>query len=231
MSCGGRSRLTVFLATVLAASAWLCTTAPAAAQDDARTRQLRLLCAQLSGDLTDPGGIAAFRRCLTTRDPVGEIHRDNDIGGSTPPAVADRPGAGWPKGFGHDSRRELAGGVRRFATHDRQVFYATDKDNKLWRFVPANKDAHVVDDNVADFGCLGDGTLLVLGTDGRLSHMAVGTEARLDIDARSLPLANAVNQADGAGADFLTSLLPSHGLSETQRFEPAANPPVVPAPR
>ena len=55
---------------------------PAQAQDDARMRQLRLLCVRLSGDLTDPGGMAAFRRCLTTNNPIGEIKRDNGIGGS-----------------------------------------------------------------------------------------------------------------------------------------------------
>jgi hypothetical protein len=55
----------------------------AAAQADPRTMQLRLLCARLSGDLTSPGGIAAFRRCLT-RDPVNEIKRDNNLGGSHP---------------------------------------------------------------------------------------------------------------------------------------------------
>jgi outer membrane protein OmpA-like peptidoglycan-associated protein len=59
---------------------WLPIAQPAAAQDDAQTRQLRLLCAQLSGDLTEPGGMAAFQRCLTTHDPAGEIRRDNNIG-------------------------------------------------------------------------------------------------------------------------------------------------------
>src|SRR5580693_8086948 len=70
----------VFLALALVAPAWLGKAIPAAAQDDARTRQLRLLCAQLSGDLTDPGGMAAFRRCLTAHDPANEIRRDNNIG-------------------------------------------------------------------------------------------------------------------------------------------------------
>jgi hypothetical protein len=54
----------------------------AAAQADPRTMQLRLLCARLSGDLTSPGGVAAFRRCLT-RDPVNEIKRDNNLGGGS----------------------------------------------------------------------------------------------------------------------------------------------------
>ncbi len=59
----------------------------ASADDDARMKQLRLLCAQLSGDLTDPGGIAKFRRCLTTKDPLNEIRRDNNIAGSRPAAA------------------------------------------------------------------------------------------------------------------------------------------------
>src|SRR6204780_4769077 len=53
---------------------------PVAAQDDAKTKQLRLLCAQLSGDLTEPGGMAAFQRCLTTHNPAEEIRRDNNVG-------------------------------------------------------------------------------------------------------------------------------------------------------
>src|ERR1700688_4187970 len=87
--------------------AWFAAVGGAAAQDDARTRQLRLLCAQLSGDLTEPGGIAAFRRCLTTHDPLGEIRRDNNIGGGGA-AAADRPGARPPAGFWHNSRRPPA---------------------------------------------------------------------------------------------------------------------------
>jgi hypothetical protein len=51
----------------------------ASAEDDARMKQLRLLCARLSGDLTDPGGMAAFRRCLTTHNPLNEIRRDNNV--------------------------------------------------------------------------------------------------------------------------------------------------------
>lgn len=60
---------------------------PVAAQDDAKTKQLRLLCAQLSGDLTEPGGMAAFQRCLTTHNPAEEIRRDNNVG-----SAAVRPG-------------------------------------------------------------------------------------------------------------------------------------------
>src|SRR5580698_7805351 len=83
-------------------------TRDASAQDDARMRQLRLLCAQLSGDLTDPGGIAAFRHCLSSQDPLSEIRRDNQLGGNAPAAAVDHPGANPPKGFGHDGQSLLA---------------------------------------------------------------------------------------------------------------------------
>ncbi len=145
---------------------WLAVVGGAAAQDDARTRQLRLLCAQLSGDLTEPGGIAAFRRCLTTHDPLGEIRRDNNIGGGG--AAADRPGAKAPPGFGRNSRSLLAEGVQRFATLDGKLFYAIDKDAKLWRFTPATKEAHVVDQNVAAIELIDDANRLTLGSDSRL---------------------------------------------------------------
>jgi outer membrane protein OmpA-like peptidoglycan-associated protein len=72
---------------LLLALGWLAIPGAAAAQDDAKTRQLRLLCAQLSGDLTEPGGMAAFQRCLTTHNPAEEIRRDNNVGS---PAV--KPG-------------------------------------------------------------------------------------------------------------------------------------------
>jgi hypothetical protein len=71
----------------------------ASGEDDARTKQLRLLCARLSGDLTEPGGIAAFRRCLT-QEPLGEIRRDNNI--AAPPL--DTPNAPPPAGYGRNGR-------------------------------------------------------------------------------------------------------------------------------
>ena len=148
--------------------AWLTAVGGAAAQDDARTRQLRLLCAQLSGDLTEPGGIAAFRRCLTTHDPLGEIRRDNNVGGGGGAVAADRPGAKPPPGFGHNSRSLLAEGVQRFTTRDGKLFYAVDKDARLWRFTPATKEAHVIDQNVADIELIDDANRLTLGTDDRL---------------------------------------------------------------
>jgi hypothetical protein len=58
------------------------------AEDDAHMKQLRLLCARLSGDLTDPGGMAAFRRCLSTHDPISEIRRNNNV--TAPPAPANK---------------------------------------------------------------------------------------------------------------------------------------------
>jgi outer membrane protein OmpA-like peptidoglycan-associated protein len=76
---------------LLLAWGWLPIAQPAAAQDDAQTRQLRLLCAQLSGDLTEPGGMAAFQRCLTTHNPAGEIRRDNNVG-SNAGSAAVKPG-------------------------------------------------------------------------------------------------------------------------------------------
>jgi hypothetical protein len=72
---------------LLLAEGWGVIPGTAAAQDDAKTKQLRLLCAQLSGDLTEPGGMAAFQRCLTTHNPTEEIRRDNNVG-----SAAVRPG-------------------------------------------------------------------------------------------------------------------------------------------
>ena len=172
----------VFLALALVAAAWLGTAAPAAAQDDARTRQLRLLCAQLSGDLTDPGGMAAFRRCLTAHDAANEIRRDNNIGAGA--VAADRPGAIPPKGFGHDSRSPLADGVQHFAAQDGGFFYVIDKDGRLWRWNPATKDPHVIDNKVAGFSLVDSTHLLALGTDGRLWLQAVDTASRALVDEK-----------------------------------------------
>jgi len=155
---------------------------PAAAQEDARTRQLRLLCAQLSGDLSEPGGMAAFRRCLSTRDPVGEIRRDNNIGAARPMQM-DRPAAAPPKQFGRDSRRALANGVRRFGTLDGRVFYVVDKDAKLWRWSEETKVARAVAEKVADFELVDGATILVLGVDGRLWRK-VGDAAGALVDAK-----------------------------------------------
>ena len=61
---------------VVAMSLAVLALATAARGDDARTARLRLLCAQISGDLTDPGGIAQFRRCLNARDPVAAMRQN-----------------------------------------------------------------------------------------------------------------------------------------------------------
>ncbi len=93
----------------------------------------------------------------------GELgHATTHIVGGALAEVADRPGARPPKWFGRDSRRSLADGVQRFATHDGQVFYAIDKDGKLWRWDAATKDARVVDTNAADVEIVDDAHLLIL---------------------------------------------------------------------
>jgi hypothetical protein len=74
--------------TLLAAGIVAVLTISVSAEDDARMKQLRLLCARLSGDLTDPAGLAAFRRCLNTHDPISEIRRDNNV--AAPPAPANK---------------------------------------------------------------------------------------------------------------------------------------------
>ena len=40
------------------------------------TAQQRLLCVQLSGDLTDPGGLAEFRRCMNSSHPIAALKRN-----------------------------------------------------------------------------------------------------------------------------------------------------------
>jgi hypothetical protein len=151
----------------------------ALAQDDARMKQLRLLCARLSGDLTEPGGMAAFRRCLTTKNPLGEIRRDNNIGNvvATPP---DRPDAVPPAGFGRYSRRQLADGVEKFQTVDGNLFFAIDRDGKLWRWMADEKKPGVVAEAIAAFSVLGNGTLFLLGKDGTLQRDSAGQSALID---------------------------------------------------
>lgn len=122
---------------------------PSAAQDDARMKQLRLLCAQLSGgDLSEPGSIAAFRRCLTTHDPLGEIKRSNGLGGRVAPRVVDRPNAKPPRGYGANSRKLAAEGIHGFTTLDGRLFYGVDKDGTVWRWDVVTKKANAIDHNV-----------------------------------------------------------------------------------
>jgi hypothetical protein len=40
------------------------------------TAQQRLLCVQLSGDLTDPGGLAEFQRCMRSNHPIAAMQRN-----------------------------------------------------------------------------------------------------------------------------------------------------------
>jgi hypothetical protein len=167
-------RTTLALLTALACVA----ACPAHAQDDARTRQLRVLCAQLSGDLTDPGGMAAFRRCLTTQNPTGEIARDNNI----PAPTSDRPAAKPPAGFGQTSRTIIANGIDSFATSDPTQFLAVDSTAKLWRFNPQTKAAQALADRVASSEPVGTGGVLILGTDGKLWRGAEADPARTLVD-------------------------------------------------
>jgi hypothetical protein len=135
---------------------------PSVAQDDARMKQLRLLCAQLSGDLTDPGGMAAFRRCLTTHDPLGEIKRNNGLGGRPVPRVVDRPNAKPPHGYGADSRKLAAEGIHGFTTLDGRLFYGVDKDGTVWRWDVTTKKADAIDRNVVGVMLIDATHLMVL---------------------------------------------------------------------
>jgi hypothetical protein len=154
---------------------------PAAAQDSARTKQLRLLCVQLSGDLTEPGGIAAFRRCLASRDPLEEMRRQNNVGGGVR-RIADRPDAAPPRGFGRNSRVALAQAIQNFQTTDGKVIYAVAGDGRLWRSTTGTKDARVIDKSVAAFRALPDGTVFVLGGDDTLWREANGAVPRTLVD-------------------------------------------------
>jgi hypothetical protein len=166
------------LTCALIAIGWTAAILPAIAQDDARTRQLRILCAQLSGDLTDPGGIAAFKRCLT-RDPINEIRRDNNIGHV--PRPLDRPGAAPPAGFGRNTRKPLAAGVVGFYTADGKVFYVIDKDGKLWRGTAGGKDAQMIDQGIGSVALIADGFFLK-DTRGGLWRESSGPASRVQVD-------------------------------------------------
>ncbi len=148
----------------------------AAAEDDARMKQLRLLCAQLSGDLTDPGGMAAFRRCLTTHDPLNEIRRDNNIA-----APADRPNAAPPKGFGRDSRRHIAGNVESFQAGAANVVYVVDGAGKLWHGTIDGKDAYQIAEQVGGVRFV-DGHLFIRGSDGVLWWLKPDGARPIEVD-------------------------------------------------
>ena len=65
------------------------------------TAQQRLLCVQLSGDLTDPGGLAEFRRCMNSSHPIAALKRNvlpprrpiHGLVATHPVALVTRPGA------------------------------------------------------------------------------------------------------------------------------------------
>ena len=165
-------RLPRTLALLSAGLVLFMTAGLASADDDARMKQLRLLCAQLSGDLTDPGGIARFRRCLTTKDPLNEIRRDNNIAGSHQPP---------PDSFGRDSRFHVADGIERFQVVDGKLVYVINGAAKLWRATMDGKDARLVDEKVADF-LLTDRHLFIRGTDGALWRVTLDGSERTRID-------------------------------------------------
>jgi hypothetical protein len=165
------------LSGLSAALAVLMMTAFASAEDDARMKQLRLLCVRLSGDLTDPGGMAAFRRCLSTHNPLGEIRRDNNIA----PAPTDRPNAAPPAGFGRDSRFHVADGIERFLVAEANLVFVLDKAGKLWRGTVDGKEARLLDQNVAAFK-LGGAHLFILGTDGVLWRIKPDGSDRTRLD-------------------------------------------------
>jgi hypothetical protein len=175
---------------------------PARADDSLRMKQLRLLCVQLSGDLTEPGGIAAFRRCLTTHNPLNEIARDNGIGGVRAPRVVDRLGAAPLSGFGRNSRSMLAQHVQAFQTTDGKVIYVVAGDGRLWRSTLGTKDARVVAPSASVFRVTGDGHLFVQDANGVLWRANADGSNRLPVDqavSDFQPFANVVyvRHADG----------------------------------
>ncbi len=176
MSCLSRAAASPSAGSALIAIAVISIAVPASTEDDARTKQLRLLCAQLSGDLTDPGGLAAFRRCLT-QDPIGEIRRDNNIAAEP----TDRPNAAPPVGYGRNSRRSLADGVNLFQASENNLLYVVATDGKLWRATIGTKDARLVDHDVAAFQ-VADGHLFVQGTNGKLWRANIDGGDRAEID-------------------------------------------------
>ena len=146
----------------------------AAAQDSARTKQLRLLCVQLSGDLTEPGGIAAFRRCLA-RDPVSAMKQNAFPGGG---GIVLLP----PAGYGRNTRRAIAGAVTKFQVVNGNVVYALITDGKLWRDTIGAKDAHVIDPSVKSFQVV-DGAVYALGPDAKLWREDTDGKSRQWVDS------------------------------------------------
>ena len=184
----------------------LCLASSATAQDDARTRQLKLLCVQLSGDLTEPGGLAAFKRCLATHDPLGEIKRHAINNGRTS-QPADRPEIEPPAGFGRTTRRIEAEGVNLFRIVNGHDAYAIDRDGTLWHWsLGVKQSVHAMDHRIADiFAGAGD-EALVLGIDGTLWHEAGDGQNRTVVDHTV-----AAAQAVGAVGDTTIYVLGADG--------------------
>lgn len=160
----------------------LLTTQSTRADDSLRMKQLRLLCVQLSGDLTEPGGIAAFRRCLTTHNPLNEIRRDNGIGGVHAQRIVDRFGAAPPRGFGRNSRSNLAQQVQAFQTTDGKVIYVVAADGRLWRSTLGTRDARVVAPSATAFRVTDNGRLFVLDRNAVLWRANADGSSRLPVD-------------------------------------------------
>jgi hypothetical protein len=169
---------------MLLVPAMLAATGPVLSQDSTRTKQLRMLCVQLSGDLTEPGGIAAFRRCLSAHDPLEEMRRQNNVGHVGIRRIVDRPGAAPPRGFGRNSRIAIAQAIANFQTMDGKVIYAVATDGRLWRSTTGTKDARVVDKSVASFRVTRDGRVFVLGADDALWRENDGAGPRILIEQK-----------------------------------------------
>jgi hypothetical protein len=205
------------------------TALPAQADDSLRMKQLRLLCVQLSGDLTEPGGIAAFRRCLSTHDPLNEIRRDNGIGGVRAPRIVDRLGAAPPPGFGRNTRSNLAQQVQAFQTTDGKVIYVIAADGRLWRSTLGTKDARVVAPSATEFRVTADGHLFVQDHNGVLWRANADGSNRLPVDQTAADfqtLGNAVyvRHADGVlwreGADGSNRLRIDASVKAFQAIDP-----------
>ncbi|MGO4726730.1 MULTISPECIES: hypothetical protein [unclassified Inquilinus] len=163
----------------LALAAALLAPAVASAEDSARTRQLRLLCAQLSGDLTSPGGIAQFRRCLS-QDPVSAL-RQNALGPRAGRA-ASGPTPSPPAGYGRDSRTVVASVAAKFQIVGGKTAYVLATDHGLWRQTMGAQDARLLDPAVAAFHALDDTVFYALDPDGRLWRETGDVAARQAVD-------------------------------------------------
>jgi PQQ-like domain len=169
------------LLLVLTGASLLVAPAHAQSSDSLRMKQLRLLCVQLSGDLTEPGGLAAFRRCLSTHDPIGEIKRDNGLGGRRA-VFLDRTQAAPPAGFGRNSRSSIATAAQGFQVVGGNVVYLAATDGRLWRSTTGTKDAHVIAPSVVLFRVTASGQLFVLDRDGVLWRANSDGAGRASID-------------------------------------------------